>query len=81
MTSLQVTPGGVMVTNRRDVEPIIPVGQLVHGLGCEVTWNDGNLKILHPLQHQLPVKNQKGCPQLPRALALELIEEMGKANN
>jgi hypothetical protein len=27
-TSLQVTPGGIMVTERVDVEPILPMGQL-----------------------------------------------------
>ena len=75
-TSLQVTPGGVMVTSRQDVEPILPMGQLVQDLGCEVNWKDGILQIFHPLPGQLPVKNQLGCPQLPRALALELIEEM-----
>ena len=38
-------------------------------------WKHGDLKILHPRRGLLPVQNQKGCPQLPRALALDLIEE------
>ena len=47
-TSLQVTPGGIMVTDRADAEPIVPMGQLVHELGCEIKWTNGDLKILHP---------------------------------
>ena len=37
-TSLQVTPGGIMVTDRHAVEPILPMGQLVQDLGCQVKW-------------------------------------------
>ena len=65
-----------MITERADIEPILPMGQLVHDLGYEVYWKNGNLKIFHPRRGLLPVQNQKGCPQLPRALALDLIEEM-----
>ena len=43
-TALQVTPGGVMVSERKDVEPIIPMGMLVQKLGCRVDWNQGTLK-------------------------------------
>ena len=35
-TALQVTPGGTMVTDRHDVEPILPMGQLVQDLGCQL---------------------------------------------
>ena len=80
-TSLQVTPGGIMVTDRSDVEPILPMGQLVQGLGCEVSWKNGDLQILHPRRGHLPVQNKGGCPQLPRTLALELIEEMESEGN
>ena len=47
-TCLQVTPGGIMVTDRHDVEPILPMGQLVQDLQCQVTWADGVLKVMHP---------------------------------
>ena len=43
-----------MVTERADVEPILPMGQLVHDLGCEVCWKNGDLKILHPRQGLTP---------------------------
>ena len=72
---LQLTPGGVMVTDRMDIEAILPMGHLVHDLGCEVCWKDCDLSISHPHCGPLPVRNQEGCPQLPRALALELIEK------
>ena len=75
-TALQVTPGGTMVTDRHDVEPILPMGQLVQDLGCQVNWTDGTLNVLHPVRGLLPVQSKNGCPQLPRTLALELKEEM-----
>ena len=78
-TSLQVTPGGIMVTDRHDVEPILPMGQLVQDLQCQVTWADGILKVTHPTRGPLPVQNRDGCPQIPRTLALDLIEEMETA--
>ena len=75
-TSLQVTLGGVKVTEKMDVEPILPMGQLVRDLQCEVSWKEGELQVTHPLRGPLPVRNQEGSPQIPRALALELIEEL-----
>ena len=75
-TTLQLTPGGIMVTERKVIEPILPMGHLVKKLGCEVTWKEDGLSIQHPLRGPLPVQNQNGCPQLPRALTLELIEEL-----
>ena len=57
-TTLQVTPGGIMVTDREGIEPILPMGQLVHDLGCEIAWKEGSLKILHPLGGELPVRHK-----------------------
>ena len=65
-----------MVSERKDVEPIIPMGMLVQKLGCRVDWNQGTLQIHHPDRGLLPVQPQEGCPQIPRALALELIDEL-----
>ena len=75
-TALQLTPGGVMVSNRNDIEPIIPMGHLVKKLGCDVVWKGDSIEIHHPVRGLLPVRNHHGCPQLPRALALELIDEL-----
>ena len=76
VTTLQLTPGGVMVSGRQDIEPILPMGHLVKKLGCEVSWKGDGINIRHPMRGLLPVQNQNGCPQLPRGLALELIEEL-----
>ena len=43
-----------MITEHLDIEPIIPMGHLVHDLGCEVSWKDGELRIYHPLRGPLP---------------------------
>ena len=49
-TTLQLTPGGIMVTERKVIEPILPMGHLVKKLGCEVTWKEDGLSIQHPLR-------------------------------
>ncbi|CAL1146617.1 unnamed protein product [Cladocopium goreaui] len=38
-TQLRMTPGGVMVSGRADVEPILPTGLLIEKLGCKIEWN------------------------------------------
>ena len=75
---LKMTPGGVMITEKEDVEPIVPMGHLVKTLKCSVSWEEGSLKVLHPVRGRLPVKCCEGCPQVPRDLALDLIEEIEK---
>ena len=79
-SKMHMTPGGVMISQRQDVEPIIPMGQLVHQLGCSVDWTGDHLKIFHPRRGALPVQMQQGCPQLPRKLALDLIAELELLN-
>eukprot|EP00434_Breviolum_minutum_P006947 symbB.v1.2.006133.t1/scaffold365.1/size219215/8 len=75
---LKMTPGGVMITEKDDVEPIVPMGHLVKTLRCSVNWEEGGLKVVHPVRGRLPVKCCDGCPQVPRKLALELIDEIEK---
>ena len=37
-TQLHMTPGGVMVSKRPDIEPILRMGLLVQRLGCKMEW-------------------------------------------
>lgn len=49
-----------MVTDRHDVEPILPMGQLVQDLGCQVKLADGTLNVIHPQRGPLSVQNRDG---------------------
>ena len=40
---LRMTPGGVMVSERSDVEPILPMGLLIEKLGCKIEWDNGGV--------------------------------------
>ena len=71
-----MTPGGIMVTDREDIEPIVPMGALTEMLDCKVQWEKGKMSVLHPCRGLLPVREVSGCPQVSKALALSLIEEM-----
>ena len=74
--ALTMTSTGVMVTEKQDIEPILPMGMMATRLGCEMTWNGPLLQVLHPVRGLLPVRCDSGCPTIPRSMALELIQEM-----
>ena len=76
VTRLPMSPGGAMVSPKKDTEPIVPMGQLTELLGCEVKWKGKELELNHPKKGLLPVYHHEGCPQVSKALALELIEEI-----
>ena len=65
-----------MLSSEEDVERILPMGMLTDVLGCEVIWSREGIEVRHPDHGLLPVKEVDGCPQLPRPLALRLIEEL-----
>ena len=73
---LRMTPGEVMVTDREDIEPILPMGAMVQLLQCQIQWTEEEVKIVHPSRGTLPVETVGGCPQIPRQLSLDLIQEM-----
>ena len=75
-TRLPISPGGAMVTFKKDTEPIVPMHQLTGLLGCEVSWKGDQLEAVHPTRGKLPVQQVGGCPQVTKALAIELISEI-----
>ena len=77
-TQLHMTPGGVMVSKRANIEPILPMGLLIQRLGCKVDWGEEGVYLHHPKRGTLPIKLSSGCPQLARSLTLDLIEELEK---
>ena len=73
-TPLLMTEAGVMISTNLAVEPIVPLGILA-GCGCSISWKKNGMKVTHPKKGPLPISIQAGCPQIPKALALELIKE------
>ena len=73
-TPLLMTESGVMVSTNLQVEPIVPLGMLAGG-GCKISWKKHGMKVSHPTKGSLPISIQAGCPQIPKQLALELIQE------
>lgn len=69
-----------MVTKRNDVEPIIPMGLMAELLQCELSWKGSEVEIVHPKRGRLEVKNEGGCPQVSKKLALSLIDEIEEKN-
>lgn len=71
-----MSPGGVMVSPDKQVEPIVPMGMMMEKIGCSIEWNEGKLIVHRPRRGRLPVSQRDGCPQVPRRVALSLIEEL-----
>ena len=65
-----------MVSANDNTEPIVPMHQLTGLLGCEVRWKGQELEVIHPDRGKLPVQHSGGCPQVTRALAIDLISEI-----
>ena len=78
-TQLLMNNKGTMLSQIEDIEPIIPMGLLQSTLECKMLWIEAELQVLHPSRGKLPVTTEAGCPMLPRALALDLIEEIEEA--
>ena len=78
-TQLMMNNRGTMISPSNHIEPIIPMGQLQSVLKCKMIWVGLELQVLHPIRGKLPVTCDAGCPMLPRALALDLIEEIEAA--
>ena len=76
VVDMPISPGGSMVSDDDDIEPIVPMGLLTEALGCTVSWSKDQLQVHHPRRGKLPVDQKDGCPQLPRGVALGLIEEI-----
>ena len=77
---LRISPSGSMIASHYDIEPIVPMGQLIEKLGCTVQWLPQGASIWHPKRGELPVKTGEGCPQLSRSLVLSLIQELEEKN-
>ena len=75
-TVLQLSPGGVLVSDQLDIEPIVPMGSLTSQLGCSVKWEGENLEVIHPSKGKLKTWCAGGCPQISKNLAMQLIDEI-----
>ena len=74
--AMRMTSNGVMVSSNREIEPIIPLGMVSSDLGYEVTFKGGRCRLLHPEKGEIKVMMVNGCPQIPRKVALKLIQEI-----
>ena len=72
--------GGTLVAEDERIQPIIPMGMLTKDLSCQVKWSGKTCAVVHPGRGRLPVVMSQGCPELPRELALSLIQELEGVN-
>ena len=76
---LPQTSEGTLLSEGGSQAPIIPMGQLVTLLGCQIKWTQSRLTVIHPVHGQLRVRLRGNCPVLPVAQALTLISELEQA--
>ena len=77
--SLRINPGGTLITLSKETQPILPLGVAIRVLGMSVLWREDRCDIVHPTRGRIRVTLDKGCPEVPRALCLALIDELEQA--
>ena len=75
---MRMSAAGVMVSQDRNIEPILPMGLLGGSLGYEISYKDGVFVMKHPRKGEIPVEMKNGCPQVRKDVALEIIDEIEK---
>ena len=78
--TLRMNPSGTLVTLNQDTQPILPLGVAIRVLGMSVLWRENRCDVVHPVRGRIRVTLEKGCPEVPRALCLALIDELERAS-
>ena len=73
---MRMSSSGVMISQDKDVEPIVPLGLLGGTLGYAIKWMGGVMSLSHPEKGKVTVKIVNGCPQVEKKVALEMIKEI-----
>ena len=74
---MKMAPSGIMVMEEEEgVEPIIPMSTLAGQLGYTIHWAQGKMKLTHPHRSDIKVTMCNGCPQVPKKVALKIIQEI-----
>ena len=74
--AMKMSPHSVMVMEKGDVEPIVPMSLLAGKMGYSITWEGGRMKVTHPRRADIRVTIANGCPQISKTVALKLIGEL-----
>ena len=64
---LQAESGAILSTSA-ETQPILPMAELVSA-GCEISWEKGNFKVVHPVWGELRTTIRGGCPELAQEQA------------
>ena len=76
---LNQTPLGTIIVpdaNGANIQPIVPLGALIHDLGCKLSWSRSSLRLVHPKHGELKVTVRNKCPEVAVTEALGLIREL-----
>ena len=58
------------------VQPIVPLGALIEGLGYTLHWSPTKLKLTHPEKGSVRVRVNNHCPEVAACDALAVIREL-----
>ena len=66
------TESGAILSTSPDTQPILPMAELVSA-GCEISWERGVFKVVHPVWGELQTSLRGGCPELAQQQAARLV--------
>ena len=72
---------GTLIHDDPEVDPIVPVGRAIKELGCILKWDGDVCTFEHPVRGPLKVEVVRGCPEISKQDALDIILDLeGPAN-
>ena len=74
---MKMAPSGIMdMEEGEGAEPNIPMSTLAGQLGYTIHWAQGKMRLTHPHRSDIKVTMRNGCLQVPRKVALKIIQEI-----
>ena len=75
---LRQNPQGTILVQEEEtkVQPIVPLGALIEGLGYTLHWSPSKLRLTHPEKGTIRVRVNNHCPEVAACDALAMIREL-----
>ena len=72
---------GTLIHDDPEVDPIVPVGRAIKELGCILKWDGDVCTFEHPVRGPLKVEVVRGCPEISKQDALDIILDLEGPTN
>ena len=72
---------GTLLSSNDQTSPIVPLGELIESLDCNLEWTRDGMTIQHPQRGEIRPRMVANCPTVTEGQALELIRDIEEKKN